>query len=81
MKTYVIQVGADEPREMSTLEEVQSHLTALLTEYGWNEGSADSTARTTARRLDKGGRFVPDNRVTDVRPDGAWVRAWWKVQS
>ncbi|MFE0472655.1 hypothetical protein ACFW2V_13670 [Streptomyces sp. NPDC058947] len=78
MKTYIIQVGADDPREMESPEEVHLHLAALLCEQGWSEGTADSTARTTALRLGKGGQFAPDNKVTDVRPDGAWVRAWWE---
>lgn len=78
MKTFLVQVGTDEPCQMGTSEEVRTHLITLLTEHGWDEGVADSTARTTALRLDKGGRFIPDNKVTDVRPDGAWLRAWWE---
>lgn len=78
MKTYIVQVGDGEPRELATPEEIQVHLIEVLTGHGWGEGAAESAARTAARRLSKGGRFAPDNRVTDVRPDGPWVRAWWE---
>lgn len=66
MKTFVVQVGRASVREIGGPEDLEHYLTDLLTDDGAQPEVAQSTARQTVRCLMRGGRYAPDDKVTEL---------------
>lgn len=77
MKTFMVQVGRAPVREVGDSDDLEYYLTALLTDDGARPEAAQSIARETVRCLARGGRYAPDDKVTELT-NASPVRAWVK---
>lgn len=77
MKVFMVQVGKAPAQEVGSSDDLEHRLASLLEGDGTPSEVAWSTARETVRCLSRGGRYAPDDKVTELA-NASPVRAWVK---